>query len=116
MPDDDTTDFDDNTSEMNQRSGANGRENDSRGDSETEDNESDDDLDDESGDGNENYLNYKSDKFVQLLLFFFRRHRWVKKSNAGAWSSTIVTFVIESRCINIFKSSFTSPTNGYVSC
>lgn len=51
MPDDDANDFDDSASDRNRGNSLNGRENDSRGDSETEDNDSDDDIDDESGDG-----------------------------------------------------------------
>lgn len=56
MPDDDVNDFDDSASEMHRRHSSGGRENDSRGDSETEDNDSDDDMDDESGDGEEKML------------------------------------------------------------
>jgi human immunodeficiency virus type I enhancer-binding protein len=50
MPDEDMNDFEDSGSYRNRDSSSNGRENDSRGDSETDDNDSDDD-DDESGDG-----------------------------------------------------------------
>lgn len=66
MPDDDPNDFDDSASDRNHGASLNGRENDSRGDSETEDNDSDDDMDDESGDGKMG----KSPSKVNNLNFF----------------------------------------------